>query len=111
MTREKAADDGLGGLTRERAIVADNAALLVIDVQNYCAVAGKGEHADIAADTIPPGLSYYFDRIGTNIKIIIVPGMPSWESIAITRLEDRELPIPTPSPIVSTSDCRLIAFQ
>ncbi len=67
MTREKAADDGLGGLTRERAIVPENAALLVIDVQNYCAVAGEGEHADIAADNIPPLLSYYFDRIDRTV--------------------------------------------
>jgi len=67
VTRESAAADGRGGLTRERAIVAANTALLVVDVQNYCAVIGQGEHADITADSIPPDHRYYFDRIGSHV--------------------------------------------
>ncbi len=63
MTRVGAAADGHGGLTRDRAIEAANAGFLVIDVQNYCAVIGQGEHLDVVAGNIPPDLAYYFERI------------------------------------------------
>lgn len=63
MTRVGAAADGHGGLTRDRAIEPANAGFLVIDVQNYCAVIGQGEHTNVAPDDIPPDLAYYFERI------------------------------------------------
>jgi nicotinamidase-related amidase len=63
MTRAGAAADGQGGLTRDRAIEIAKAGLLVIDVQNYCAVVGQGEHAHIAPGRVPPDLAYYFQRI------------------------------------------------
>ncbi len=67
MTRLRAAADGAGGLTRERPIDPAAAALLVIDVQNYCAVPGVGEHTGISRDTIPPDLAYYFARLDTQV--------------------------------------------
>ncbi len=67
MTRVGAAADGHGGLTRDRAIEPANAGLLVIDVQNYCAVIGQGEHANIALGNIPPDLAYYFERIDNAV--------------------------------------------
>ncbi len=67
MPRMRAAADGAGGLTRERPIDPAAAALLVIDVQNYCAVPGVGEHAGFDRDTIPPDLAYYFERIDAAV--------------------------------------------
>ena len=63
MTRELAASDGAGGLTRERKLVPAHAALLVIDVQRYDAVPGEGEHADIDPGAIPDSHAYYFERL------------------------------------------------
>ena len=67
MTRMVAAADGSGGLTRNRQVNPELAAFLVIDVQNYCAIAGAGEHAHIDPKDIPTELSYYFDRLERTV--------------------------------------------
>ena len=85
MTRMQAAADGAGGLTRERPIDPAAAALLVIDVQNYCAVPGLGEHAGISRDTIPPDLAYYFERLDTQVLPNIRRQKPTFGSSSMTR--------------------------
>jgi ureidoacrylate peracid hydrolase len=67
MTRLAAAADGSGGLTRNRQIDPARAAFLVIDVQNYCAIAGAGEHAHIDPNAIPADHAYYFSRLAGTV--------------------------------------------
>jgi len=67
MTRLSAASDGRGGITRNRRIVAANTALLIIDVQHYCAFPGEGEWEHIDSNHIPPEHTYYFDRIKEHV--------------------------------------------
>jgi nicotinamidase-related amidase len=63
MTRTAAASDGKGGLTRNRPLEPGRAAMLVIDVQHYCVFPGEGEWKHIPPESIPPEMTYYFDRI------------------------------------------------
>lgn len=74
MTRMSAADDGRGGLTRNRPVVIQNTAFLVIDVQNFSIAPGQGEWEHIDPENIPAEMTYYFDRIENavlpNIKRI-----------------------------------------
>ncbi len=48
---------------RGRGLKKRKTALLIVDVQNYVAALGKGEHKDVTWDNIPEKLRYYFSRI------------------------------------------------
>ena len=67
MTRTAFADDGRGGLTRNRPVDPAHAALLVVDVQHFSAFPGQGEWSHLDPERIPQDLIYYFDRIRTQV--------------------------------------------
>jgi len=67
VTRLAAASDGYGGLTRNRAVNPENAALLIIDVQHYCVYPGQGEWEHIDPQCIPMDLVYYFHRVEKTV--------------------------------------------
>jgi len=55
------------GLTRERAVLAERTALLVIDVQYFSAKPGFGEYRHIDPASIPADKRYYFERIEHHV--------------------------------------------
>ena len=64
MSRARFADDGAGGVSRHVPLrTARHAALLVVDVQNYTCIPGRGEYAHIDPSNIPPELAYHFARL------------------------------------------------
>jgi ureidoacrylate peracid hydrolase len=63
MTRKAAADNGTGGLTRNRPIFLRKSVLLVIDVQHFCCFPGQGEWKHVDPQNIPEDMKYYFDRV------------------------------------------------
>ena len=64
MSRARFSDAGHGGLTRHVAIqTPHHTALLVVDVQNYTSVPGKGEFSHVDPGNIPEDLRYHFDRL------------------------------------------------
>jgi ureidoacrylate peracid hydrolase len=71
MTRLSAAADGKGGLTRNRALVPENAALLIVDVQYYCVFPGEGEWSHIDPERVPEDKRYYFGQI----KDVVLPNI------------------------------------
>ncbi|MGB0835166.1 MAG: isochorismatase family cysteine hydrolase [Psychrobium sp.] len=58
-------NDALTG--RSGPLSVSKTAMLVIDVQEYIAVPGKGEYSDIDPNDIPEHLTYFFDRIENNV--------------------------------------------
>lgn len=71
MTRLSAAADGKGGLTRNRELVPENSALLIVDVQYYSAFPGQGEWFHIDPENIPEEMAYFFQRV----KNIVLPSI------------------------------------
>jgi len=71
MTRLSAAADGKGGLTRNRPLMVQSAALLIIDVQHYCAFPGEGEWSHIDPERVPEDKRYYFRQI----KNVVLPNI------------------------------------
>ena len=54
--------------TREVALKCGESALLIIDMQDYCAVAGKGLFQDVDPNNVGKEHAYFFDRM-KNITI------------------------------------------
>jgi len=71
MTRKAAADDGTGGLTRNRPIVPQKSVLLIIDVQHFCCFPGQGEWAHIDPNNIPGDMRYYFN----GLEHVVLPNI------------------------------------
>ena len=44
----------------------DKCALLVIDMQQYCVVAGRGLNACVDPDNIPENRTYFFSQLANN---------------------------------------------
>jgi ureidoacrylate peracid hydrolase len=63
-------------LSREIALVADQSALLFIDVQNFCARRDGSEFADCPAGEMETKYGYYFDRL----ERIAIPNMQRLQS-------------------------------
>jgi len=45
----------------------DDLALLVVDVQYYCASPGEGENSHFSRDSIPDEKKYFFDRLSSTV--------------------------------------------
>ena len=52
--------------TREVPLQKDKCALLVIDMQQYCIVAGCGFNAGVDPDNIPKNRAYFFSQLANN---------------------------------------------
>ena len=52
--------------SREVPLESGKCALLVIDMQRYCAVPGCGLHANMDPDNIPEDHAYFFNQIANN---------------------------------------------
>ena len=63
-------------LSREIALVADQSALLFIDVQNFCARRDGSEFAECPPDEMETKYGYYFDRL----ERIAIPNMQRLQS-------------------------------